>query len=260
MNKHILALLVPIFIEIFILQNFKEKIISRTLIHFLSIMNAVYFTTNSFRENTNFTKLIPLSIMLLDYIFGKFIIASYYDPNCRYFDAMHSVLIITIALTCFLTFTGKEVFKQFESSKIFNLHIILSDFVFVYKIFYFYKHFHLKHGNIIDLNYNLELAIRVIVDSLANNTFFVLNNLVCFYLSKERGSKELFNIVKRCTFMLFAEFIFYSIYSFKLARGVFEYVNSHFAQPNNLILYNLLPVDLDTRFRIFLYISHWTLA
>jgi hypothetical protein len=138
--------------------------------------------------------------------------------------------------------------------------MVLADFIFVYKIFYFYKYFHLKQGNIIMLNYNLELVIRVLVNLLANNTFYILNNLLCLYFSKHKSSKEIMNIIKRLVFMLIAEFIFYSIYSFRLARALFETVNSYFGQPYNLILYNILPTELDIRFRIMLYISNWLLA
>jgi hypothetical protein len=258
--KHILLLIIPILCEIFLFPNLKEKVISRTTIHFLSIFNAIFFTTNSFRENTRFTKLLPVFIMTFDYLFGKFIISNFYDPNCKYFDAVHSILIIIITLASFTIFADKNVFKEYEKSKLYKIHIIFADFALVYKIFYFYKYFHLKQGNIITLTYNLELVIRVLVNLLANNTFYILNNLLCLYLNKEKTSKELMNITKRLIFMLIAEFIFYSIYSFKLARALFETVFSYFGQPYNLIFYNILPTELDIRFRICLYISNWLLA
>jgi hypothetical protein len=257
--KHILRLIIPIILEIFLFLV-KEKYITRTLIHFLSVTNAIYFTTNSFRENTKFTKIIPIIILIVDYFFGKFVVSLFYDPNAKYFDSTHTILTIIIVLGTYTIFTDKHVFKEYEKSPLYNLHLILADFIFVYKIFYFYKYFHLKQGNLITLEYNFELVIRILINLLVNNTFMVLNNLLSFSFSKEKEPKQIFNILKRITFMLFAEVIFYSIYSFKLGRAVFEYVFSSFGQPYNLILYNLLPKELDVRFRIFLYISNWLLA
>jgi hypothetical protein len=258
--KHILALLLPVICEIFIFPNLKEKYITRTLIHFLSILNAVYFTTNSFRENTRYTKLIPVAIMSFDYIFGKFIISQFYDPNCKYFEATHSILTIILALVSYCLFTDKAVFREFETSPVFPVHTTVTDMVFVYKIFYFYKYFHLKQGNRIDLSYDIDLVIRISLNLLVNNTFFVVNNLLCFYLSPRKSSTPLLNIFKRFIFMLLAEFVFYSIYSFKLARAVFEFSHGTFIQQNFLILYNILPKELDIRFRVFLYTCNWILT
>jgi hypothetical protein len=255
--KHILALLIPLFCEICIFPSFKEKYITRTLIHFLSILNAVYFTTKSFSENTRYPKLIPIAIMTFDYIFGKFIISQFYDPNTKYFEATHSILIIFLTLLSFSLFTDRSDFEEYETSSVYNIHTTFVDMVFVYKIFYFYKYFHLKQGNIIDLDYNFDLVIRISLNLLVNNTFYVANNLLCFYFSKKKSSKELMNIFKRFVLMLLAEFSFYSIYSFKLARAVFEFANHTFKQQDFLILYNLLPKELDIRFRVFLYICNW---
>jgi hypothetical protein len=167
-----------------------------------------------------------------------------------------------VTIIPFSYFTDKEDLEEFDQYGGFlknYVHLALSQIISVNQLFYFYKHFHLKHGNIVEYYFNKELVVHFIVDFLANSFSYIVNNLLCYYLtSKERGNKKyLLKIKKKFLLMVFANVAFYSIYSFQMARSVFEITQNNLKQPYNLILYNSLPEDLDQRFRIFLYFFNW---
>lgn len=255
-----LSILISLELFIFPLFNVRDKLLSRTTIHFLSILNSVYSTRVSLR---NYSRFLPVLIIALDYFIGKFLNANFYDSNCKYFDSMHSFIIIFVTIISFVVMTSNKEIKQYEKNGMIKyLHSGLANIVWVHKLFYYYKHFHLKHGNIVEFNLNLQLLINFLVDFFTNLSTFFMNSIICYKMTpKTLQTKNLiFNILKRFLLMVLANFVFYSIYSFGLARAVFEYVNETVPYPHNLIFYNILPKDLDQRFRIFLYIFNWLLS
>jgi hypothetical protein len=260
--KNLIVLFILIALELFIfpMYNFRDtnKILSRTTMHFLGILNSVFSTRQTLK---NCTKILPVIIIMLDYLFGKFLISNFYDANCRYFESKHSLTIITITIIPFLLANKEDIEEYEQNAQIKSFHVTFSTIIKVNQLFYFYKHFHLKHGNIVEYNFNLDLFINFIVDFLVNSFSYIVNNLLCFLLfpSKSRIS-YLKNIFNRFILMILANIAFYSIYSFQMARSWFESVNSLFPNPHSLILYNFLPDDLDQRFRLFLYIFNWLLS
>ena len=113
----------------------------------------------------------------------------------------------------------------------------------------------------------MELIIHFVVDFLANSFSHVVNNLLSYYFNKRYDfissfffEQHLKGILKKFTLMVLANLSIYSIYSFQMARKDFESVNYNIPQPHSLILYNLLPKDLDQRFRVFLYIFNWLIV
>lgn len=263
----LLVLTMLIILEMFIFPayNFRDnyKILSKTTIHFLGILNSVYSTRNTLKK---YSRWLPISIIAINYFFGKFLISRFYDSGCKYFEAMHSLVIIFVTAIPFCFCISKEELDEFEQkggSIKYYIHSAISNIIAVNQLFYFYKHFHLKHGNIIEYNFNRQLIVHFIVDFLANSFSYSINNILCYFLStkeKRRNIKYLKNIFRRFFLMVMANVAFYSIYSFQMARGVFEFSFEKISPPHNLILYNLLPKDLDQRFRLFLYIFNWLIA
>lgn len=259
--RFLIILLGQIFIELVVIPHYKlhDKLFSRTTIHFLNILYSIF---NCFIFLRKFSKILTIIIISADYLLGKFLISQFYDTGCRYFDATHSLFIIFICLVSFGLFSSNKDYKQFDkNSFVKSFNLICSNFLFVYKIFYFYKHFHLKHGNIIEFNIDLNLIRTIFTDYLANSLRIIMMNICYFFFNpkkKLRNSHKFFSFIfKKFLLMFIANFIFYSIYSFRLARTIFEITLDKIPQPHNLILYNLISIDLDKRFRMILYILNW---
>lgn len=253
--KCLIILIIQITLELFVFPNLHDRVLSRTTIHFLSIMNSVYTNRNSLKQHSRF---LPLLIIGLDYFFGKFVIIRFYDPECKYFDSLHSLVIIIISVIPFIFFTDNKDFEEFErNSFLKSLHFAFSNIIFVYKMFYFFKHFHLKQGNFADFNGKLEMCYYVVIDFLASNGSLIMNNIMCYYLSVDKKKRNFFGIFKKFTLMAILNILFYSIYSYGLAKAVFEWTNNNLPNKYNIILYNLLPKDLHIRFRTFVFIFNW---
>jgi len=259
--RSLLILLGQIFIELVVIPHYKlhDRLFSRTTIHFLNILYSIF---NCFIFLRKFPKIITIIIISADYLLGKFLISQFYDTGCKYFDATHSLFIILICLISFGLFSSNKDFKQFDKhSFVKSFNLTCSNFLFVYKIFYFYKHFHLKHGNIIEFNIDLELIRIIFTDYLANSLRIIMMNICYFFFNpkkKLRNAKKFFGFLyQKFLLMFLANFIFYSIYSFRLARTIFEITLDKIPQPHNLIFYNLISIDLDKRFRMILYILNW---
>lgn len=259
--RFLIILLGQIFIELAVIPHYKlhDRLFSRTTIHFVSILYSIF---NCFIFLRKFPKSLSILIICADYLLGKFLISQFYDTGCKYFDATHSLFIILICLISFGLFSSNKDYKQFDKNafvKAFNLSC--SNFLFVYKIFYFYKHFHLKHGNIIEFNIDLNLLRTIFTDYLANSLRTIIVNVCYFFFNpkkKLRSAKKFFALLfKKFLLMFLANFVFYSIYSFRLARTIFEITLETIPQPHNLIFYNLIDLDLDKRFRMILYILNW---
>jgi hypothetical protein len=261
MFRNYVIILILFLLELFIFpkHNFRDsyKILSRTTIHFLGILNSVYQTKEAL---INYPRFLPLLVMSLNFIFEKFCIMHFYDSNGKYFESKHSMFILFLTIIPFIFLTNKKQIEEFQQGGFYNLNgnifLILGHLVKINQLFYFYKHFHLKYGNIIEYNFNRRLIIHFIVDFLLNYFIWITNNLICHFLTppEKRTNKHIMNILKKFCLMILANIAFYSIYSFQMAREWYELTNSNFSQPHNLILYNLLPKDLDQRFRLFLYI------
>lgn len=259
--RSFIILLGQILIELLVIPHYKlhDRLFSRTTIHFLNILYSIF---NCFIFLRKFSKLLSIVIICSDYLLGKFLISQFYDTGCKYFDATHSLFIIFICIISFVFFSSKKDYKQFDKhSFVKNFNLSCSNFLFVYKIFYFYKHFHLKHGNIIEFNINLELLRTIFTDYLANSLRMIIINICYFFFNpkkKLRNSNKFFAfLLKKFLLMFLANFVFYSIYSFRLARTIFEIAQETIPQPHNLIFYNLINLDLDKRFRMILYVLNW---
>lgn len=261
--RRLLVIIFLLALEMFIgpKYNFHDgtKILSRTIVHLLGILNSVYSTRDTLKK---YNRLLPILIIALNYLFGKFLIVRFYDSGCKYFESMHSLVIIFVTTIAFCFAIDKESLDEYQhrGGLIKNyLHLAFSTVISVNQLFYFFKHFHLKHGNMVDYNFNLEMLIHFIVDFLANNFSYVVNNLLCFQLDpkKRKNPKYLHNILKKFIWMILANVAFYSIYSFQMARWIYETTNAKIPHPHNLIIYNILPKNLDQRFRVFLYIFNW---
>jgi hypothetical protein len=265
--RSFILLIILILLEIFIIPTYRlrdtHKILSRSTIHFLGILNSVYSTRVTLKEY----RCIAIIVIAINFLFGKFLISQFYDYGCKYFDSMHSIAILLITIIPFIIFTSQKEILEFEEHggliKSF-IHQGFSNIISVNQLFYFYKNFHLKYGNIVEYYFNKQLIIHFIVDFLANSFSYTVNNLLGFYMhrTKEGGgdAKYLKGILKKFMLMVLANLAFYSIYSFQMARKVFEGFNLNLPQPHNLILYNMLPQDLDQRFRVFLYIFNWLIV
>lgn len=257
----LIILIGQILIELIVIPHYKlhDKLFSRTTIHFLNILYSIFNTAIYLRK---FPKIITIVIIAADYLIGKFLIAQFYDSSCKYFDSMHSLFIIFITILSFCFFATNKDYKQFDKHgvvKLFNL--TCSNFLFVYKIFYFYKHFHLKHGNIIEFNITFQMLFTLFTDYLANSLRVIFIN-ICYYFfnpkKKLRSAKKFFAfILKKLLFMFLINFFFFSIYSFRLAKTVFEIAHETIPQPHIAIFYNVISLDLDKRFRMLLYILNW---
>lgn len=258
-NYVILGILIILELLIFPRYNFRDsyKILSRTTIHFLGIMNSVYTTRETLK---NYSRFLPLVIISLNFLFEKFVIFKFYDSNGKFFESKHSLTILLLTIIPFILLTNKKQIEEFQIGGFYNLngniHMIISHLIKINQLFYFYKHFHLKYGNIIEYNFNRRLIIHFVVDFLVNYFSYIMNNLLCFFLTSKdkRTNKNIINIFKKFFLMILANVAFYSIYSFQMARGWFEFTNTYFTQPHSLIIYNMLPSDFDGRFRFFLCI------
>jgi len=257
----LIILLGQILIELAVIPHYKlhDRLFSRTTIHFVNILYSIF---NCFIFLRKFPKSLSIGIICADYLLGKLLISQFYDTGCRYFDATHSLFIIFICLISFGLFSSNKDYKQFDKHvfvKAFNLSC--SNFLFVYKIFYFYKHFHLKHGNFVEFNIDSDLLRTIFTDYFANSLRMIIMNFCYFFFNpkkKLRNAKKFFALLfKKFLLMFLANFVFYSIYSFRLARRIFEITLETIPQPHNLIFYNLINLDLDKRFRMILYILNW---
>jgi hypothetical protein len=255
----ILIALVVLELFIFPIYNLREnpKILSRSSLHFLGIVNSVFSIRDTLK---NYNKNWTILVIFVNYFFGKFLISQFYDFKTRYFDSMHSIVIILISMIPFVYFTKKEDFEQFENSTVVKkyIHQILSEIISVNQLFYFYKLFHLKHGNIVEYCFNRELVIHFVVDFLSTSFSYVMNNTLCIFLSEDKNKFKYFsNIFKKFFLMVLANLAFYSIYSFQMSKKIFEISFDNLSSPHNLILYNMLPKDLDQRFRLSLFFLNW---
>lgn len=255
--KCLVMLITQILLELFIFPYLHDRLLSRTTIHFLSILNTVYSTRNGLKKHSRF---LPILVVALDYLFGKFVVIHLYDSRCKYFDSLHSLVMIVITIIPFVLLTSDEDLEEFERAKF--IQFIQSGFlntIFVYKLFYFYKHFHLQQGNFVEFNGKIDFFYHMVIDFFANMGSFTLKNLLTYFLEKKskRSVKSLVVIVKKFILMYFLTFLFYSVYSFGLARAVFQYIHDRVPNTHNLILYNLLPKDRHIRFRLFVYICNW---
>ena len=259
--KSFLLLIILVFLEVFIfpLYNMREKprILSRTAIHFLGIVNSVYSIRDTLR---NYNKLWTILVIQFNYFFNKFLISQFYDVKTKYFDSMHSIVIIFLSIIPFVFYARKEDYEEFENGGVVKkyVHSLFGEIISVNQLFYFYKHFHLSNGNLVEYYFNKELVLHFIVDFFANSSSYIMNNILCIYLSKDKcKSKHISNIFKKFFLMVLANFAFYSIYSFQMSRKVFEFFFDNIPTPHNLTIYNMLPKELDQRFRLFLYFFNW---
>ena len=258
-NLFVLVILIVLELLIFPRYNFRDsyKILSRTTIHFLGIVKSVYETRETLK---NYSRFLPIIIITLNFFLSKFFIMNFYDSNTKYFESKHSIIILFLTIIPFVFLTNRQQIEEFQTGGYNNfngnIHLILSQIIKINGLFYFYKHFHLKYGNIIDYNFNRQLIIHFIVDFLVNDFSYIMNNLICFFLTppEKRTNKNIWNIFRKFLLMILANVAFYSIYSFQMARAWFEFTNKYIESPHNLIIYNMLPLDLDQRFRLFLYI------
>jgi len=263
MLRNFLVLIVLIVLELLIFPryNFRDsyKILSRTTIHFLGIVNSVYQSRETLKI---YSKFLPIIIITLNFFLSKFFIMNFYDSNTKYFESKHSIIILFLTIIPFVLLMNRQQIEEFQTGGYYNIngsiHLILSHIIKINGLFYFYKHFHLKYGNIIDYNFNWQLIIHFVVDFLVIDFSYIINNLICLFLTppEKRTSKIIWNIFRKFLLMILANVAFYSIYSFHMARAWFEFTNKNFKSPHNLILYNMLPLDLDQRFRVFLYIFY----
>ena len=93
----LIILLGQILIELIVIPHYKlhDRLFSRTNIHLLNILYSILITTIFLRK---FNKIYTILVIFLDYFVGKFIIALFYDSSCKYFDSLHSIVMIFITI------------------------------------------------------------------------------------------------------------------------------------------------------------------
>jgi hypothetical protein len=259
--KGFIILLGQIFIELIIITHYKlhDRLFSRNTIHFLSILYSIF---NTFIFLRKFPKIITIIIISLDYLIGKFIISQFYDSSCKYFDSMHSLVIIFITLISFGLLPSNKDFKKFDQhSTVKIVNLTYSNFLFVYKTYFFYRSNHLKSSNSIEFNFDFRLLRIVFTDYLANSLRVIMMNFIYLIFNpkkKKRNIRLFISFILRKFLLLFlANFFFYSVYSFRVARTVFEIAQETIPHPHNIIFYNISNMDLDKRFRMILYVINW---
>ena len=237
-----------IYLESNVFPKYFSTFLKLDSITFYCAIMICFFTKFNFRK---YNKLIIPVIVTIDLLCGFEIVNTVHNIPRQLTEISHYIFILIFVLIPFLFYDNEEAFSQMKNSnffmQLFNFIIIIITVGFISAHFKWLYFTDAQEENFNNLNKFLK---NFLVDYVVFFNAVTLTFLIKFYYSKSKKKVFLFEIFKRILLMALITIFFYLNYNIKLSQYIFNKFNEFVPQPHNLIIYNSIPHDQDTRFRL----------
>jgi hypothetical protein len=236
----------------FIILNLEESYISPIFIACLDICLSLLMTRVTLRK---FNILLFIIVGVFGFSLGRLMLKQFLFKE---YSITNDFFVLTVFLTTLISllFVNNEDLDEY--SKSFAAGTIIRQLTKVcltYKYLYFFKRFHsdkISNLNTLDsIKENLNIEIFwLFIDFISQNIGLIIRMSIRALYSQKNKKKYLMIISRMFLFIFFAKILFLLNYNLKFLDFVYKSVNYYFNQPYNVHLYNLIPSELDKRFKI----------
>jgi hypothetical protein len=237
-----------IFLESNVFPKYFSNFLSLDSISFYCAVMICFYTKFNFRK---YNKLIIPVIVAFDLLCGFEIVNTVHNIPRQITDISHYIFILVFVLIPFLFYDNQEAFSQIKNSnfliQFFNFLITIITVGFISSHFKWIYYTAAQEENFTDW---IKFLKNFLVDYVVFFNAVTLTFLIKFYYSKSKKKAFLLEIFKRILLMALITIFFYLNYNINLSQYILNKFNELVPQPHNLIIYNSIPHDQDTRFRI----------
>ena len=250
-NLKISLFILHLFLETSVFPDYLLTYLNSKRMFFYILLIGGFLTCFTLKK---FSKVTVLVLLLADFVFGLYLVKTFYNEGIRLSDEIYVMIIYFIIITIFLYSNSGESYKQFKSSEnlktfIFSLLNLISSYLF----FYHFKSTHLKAARELSSFDTIDIKLHLTECGIDFLIFFNLFSVVCllkYLTSKTKKKIYIFEILKRLRLLIIITLAFYVNYNNFLNNLIYTKFNEIVPQPHNIVIYNSMPLDPDMRFRI----------
>jgi hypothetical protein len=237
-----------IFLEYNIFPRYLTSFLKINCISFYCAVIICMFTKFNFRK---YNKLMVIVIAALDLFCGFYLVNVVHNVKRDLTDISHYIFILSFLMIPFIFYDDEEAYSQIKKSNFFKE--FFNFIITIITVGFYHSHFNFlylpsaRHENFSDWKkFLINYGVTFVVFYTANT----LTALTKYYYSKSKKKILLVQILKRILVLILITASFYLNSNLAITDYIKTKFNEWVPQPHNLIIYNTIPHDLDTRFRM----------